>query len=181
MAIRAVTRISKGVLAGFLLAGATFAADVKSDYDRACDLSKLASFTFSEQSRRSAKDALAGNELVAKRLRNAIQTNLVAIGMQQHEAQPDFEVSYYAAQRNQLQVSTSARPRWGTGSVWVNQYVEGTAIVEFRDAKSRELLWRGYVMGAVDPNKSEQRINDGIKKLIARFTKDREKQRAGKR
>jgi hypothetical protein len=58
MAIRVVTRISTGVLAGFLLAGATFAADVKSDYDRAFDLSKLASFTFSEQSRRSAKDVL---------------------------------------------------------------------------------------------------------------------------
>jgi hypothetical protein len=181
MAMKIMTRISNGLVIAFLFAAATFAADIKSDYDRTVDLSRLASFTFSDQSRRSPKDALAGNELVAKRLRNAIQTNLLAIGMEHREVQPDFEVSYYAAQKNQVQVTTSGRPRWGAGAVWVDQYVEGTAIVEFRDGRSRQLVWRGYVTSAVDPNKSEQRINDSIKKLIARFSKDREKQHAGKR
>src|SRR5215813_2881354 len=147
MVTRAVMAISKGLLVGLLLAAATLAAEVKSDYDRTFDLSTLASFAFSEQATRPAKEAPAGNELVAKRLRNAIQSNLIAIGMQHRDSQPDFEVSYYATQRNQLKVSTLGRPRWGAGSVWVDQYVEGTAIVEFRDTKSHELVWRGYVTG----------------------------------
>ena len=71
---------------------------------------------------------------------------------------------------------TTGRPRWGAGSVWIDHYLEGTAIVEFREAKSGELVWRGFVTGTVDPNKSEQNIRNGIKKLIGRFAKDREKQ-----
>jgi len=152
------------------------AADVKSDYDRAFDLSKLQSFRFSEQGRRNPKDALAADEIVAKRLRSAIQSNLTGLGMQQQE-NADFEIAYFATLRNQAQVTTSGRPRWGMGSVWVDQYVEGTAIVEFRNAKSGELIWRGFVTGTVDPDKSEEKINKGIKKLIERFSKDREKQK----
>jgi len=63
------------------------------------------------------------------------------------------------------------------GRVWVDQYAEGTAIVEFRDSKSGELVWRGFVTGTVDPDKSDEKISKGIKKLIERFAKDREKQK----
>lgn len=157
-----------------------FAADVKSDYDRSFSLTKLHVFRFSEQARRSPKDALAGNELIAKRLHNAIQNNLIALGMEQQDTRADFEIVYYAGARNQVQVTTAGRPRWAGGAVWVDQYTEGTAVVEFRDAKSGELVWRGFVTGAVDPNKSEENINKGIKKLIERFAKDREKQQRGK-
>jgi Domain of unknown function (DUF4136) len=159
-----------------LAASQAAAADVKSDYDRAFDLSKLQSFRFSDQARRNPKDALAADEIAAKRLRSAIQSNLTALGLQQQET-ADFEIAYFATLRNQAQVTTSGRPRWGMGSVWVDQYAEGTAIVEFRNAKSGELIWRGFVTGTVDPDKSEEKINKGIKKLIERFAKDREKQK----
>lgn len=67
------------------------------------------------------------------------------------------------------------------GSVRFDQYVEGTAIVEFRDAKSGELIWRGFVSDTVDPEKSEQKINKGIKKLMERFARDCEKQQKAER
>jgi N-acyl-D-aspartate/D-glutamate deacylase len=153
------------------------AAEVKSDYDRAFDMSRLQSFRFADHSRRSPKDALASDELAAKRLHSAIQNNLVGLGMQQQATGADFEVFYFATLRNQAQVTTSGRPRWGMGAVWVDQYVQGTVVVQFLDAKSGELIWRGFVTDAVDPAKSEEKINKGIKKLIDRFAKDREKQK----
>jgi hypothetical protein len=159
-----------------LFAATAFAVEVKSDYDRSFDLQKLRSFKFSDQSQRPPKDALAHNELAAKRLRNAIQNNLAALGMGQQHAEADFEVAYYATLEKQAQITTSGRPRWGAGTVWIDEYVQGTAIVEFRDVKSGELVWRGFVTGTVDPDKSEQKINKGIKKLIERFAKDRERQ-----
>lgn len=162
-----------------LVLSATCAAEVKSDYDREFDLAKLHAFSFADQSRRPPRDALSRNGLVAKRLRAAIHQNLVALGMEQRDADADFEIAYFATARNQVQVTTTGRPRWA-GNVWVDEYVEGTAIVEFRDAKSGELVWRGFVTGAVNPDKSEENVNKGIKKLMERFAKDREKQRKGK-
>jgi Domain of unknown function (DUF4136) len=159
-----------------LLPFAACAADVKSDYDRSFNLSRLRSFKFLDQTQRSAKDALADNELVAKRIQNAIQHNLIGIGMRQQGTNFDFVIVYYAGVRNRAQIATTGRPLWAAGRVWVDQYAEGTAVVEFRDAKTGDLVWRGLVTEAVDPNKSDDKINKGIKKLIERFVKDREKQ-----
>ena len=175
--MKTLRKVVLAVLAAMLAASAARAADVKSDFDRAFDLSKLQTFRLTDQARRSPKDALAADEIAAKRLRSAIQSNLTSLGLQPRSDIPDFEIAYFATLRNQAQVTTSGRPRWGMGSVWVDQYVEGTAIVEFRDAKSGELIWRGFVTGTVDPDKSEEKINKGIKKLIERFAKDREKQK----
>lgn len=171
------TTLMRVLLALLLCVSTVMAAEVKSDYDHGFDLSKLQSFRFADHNRRNPKDALAADEMAAKRLRSAIEKNMVALGMQQQASAADFEISYFATLRNQAQITTSGRPRWGMGSVWVDQHVEGTAIVEFRDARSGELIWRGFVTGTVDPDKSEEKINKGIKKLIERFAKDREKQR----
>jgi len=165
------------LLLSLCLAGAVLAAEVKSDYDRAFDLSKLQSFRFVEQSRRNPKDALAADEIADKRIRAALKKNLIALGMRHEQAAADFEIAYFASLRNQTQVTTSGRPRWGMGAVWVDQYVQGTAVVEFRDAKSGELIWRGFTTATVDPDKSEAKINKGVKNLVERFAKDREKQR----
>lgn len=145
-----------------LAISATSAAEVKSDYDREFNLASLHSFTSADQSTRPSRDVLARNELFAKRLRAAINKNFVALGMEPRDTSADFEIAYFATARNQVQVATSGRPRWAS-NVWVNQYIEGTAIIEFRDAKSRELAWREFVSGAVDPDKSEENINKGSK------------------
>jgi hypothetical protein len=163
-----------------LCASGALAAEVKSDYDRSYSLEQMRSFRFVAQTKGSSADAPAGDELAAKRMQNAIELNLIAAGLSK-EQNADFTVSYRTVLRNQAQVSTSGFPRLGAGRVWVDNYTVGTVIVEFRDAKSGDLVWRGLVSDTVDANKSEEKINNGIKKLIARFAKDREKQQAGKK
>jgi Domain of unknown function (DUF4136) len=163
-----------------LSASAALAAEVKSDYDRSYSLERMRSFSFVAQTKGSSVDALAGDELAAKRVQNAIELNLIAAGLSKDQ-NADFTVSYRAVLRNQAQVSTSGFPRLGAGRVWVDSYTVGTVIVEFRDAKSGDLVWRGLVSDTVDANKGEEKINNGIKKLITRFAKDREKQQAGKK
>ena len=156
------------------------ATEVKSDYDRSYPLHRFQAFTFVAQHNTSPADALAGDELVARRIQSAITRNLITIGCVEEKV-ADFAVTFRAVVRNQAQLSTSGFPRLGTGRLWVDNYTVGTIIVEFRDAKSGDLVWRGSVSGTVDPNKNEEKINAGIKKLIARFAKDREKQQAGKK
>jgi len=174
---RAMLRLSHVVVIMLsLLPFAACAADVKSDYDRSFNLSSLRTFKFLDQTQRSPKDALAENELVAKRILSAIQKNLVELGMKPQEPNADFVIVHYAGLRNRTQITASGRPLWAAGRIWVDQYAEGTAVIEFRDAKSGDLIWRGLVTEAVDPNKNEEKINKAIKKLIGRFVKDREKQ-----
>jgi hypothetical protein len=166
------------VLVMALCACGALAAEEKSDYDRSYSLERMRSFRFVAQTKGPFADALAGDELAAKRVQNAIELNLIAVGLAK-EQNADFTVSYRAALRNQTQVSASGLPRLGAGRVWVDSYTVGTVIVEFRDAKSGDLVWRGLISDTVDASQSEEKINNGIKKLIARFAKDREKQQAG--
>jgi hypothetical protein len=63
---------------------------------------------------------------------------------------------------------------WGApSSVDVYQYKEGTLIVDVVDAKTKQLVWRGFATGTVDPDaKPEQRerkLNDAIAQMMAQF------------
>ena len=170
-----VTRI---LLAVFALAICAAATETKSDYDHSYNLRTLQSFKFADQSQRAANDALRGNDLDERRISSAIQENLAALGIKENTADPSFIVAFYAGAQKQTQISTSGYGplRWGAGNVWVNQSLEGTAIVDFIDAKTNQVVWRGFVSRTVDPNKSDENIRKDIKKLIERFSKDRQQQ-----
>jgi hypothetical protein len=160
-----------------------FAAETRSDYDRSVDLSKLKSFTFMDQTRRMAGDPLATNRLADKRLHAAIESNLQAQGMQKDITTADFIVAYSVTVARKPRISgTGYGPfRFSGGQVWVDEEIEGDAMVDFLDAQSGDLIWRGYVRATIGkPEKSEKQINDAIKKLIEKFAKDR-KQQAEKR
>jgi hypothetical protein len=157
-----------------VLATVAYAAEIRSDYDRSANLSDLKSFRF-EQTQRRASDPLAHNELVDKRLRNALKQSLEGMGLTE-DATSDFTISYRAAIQKQLRVTTSGTGpwRWNGGQAWADEVYEGTVIVDFENAKTGELVWRGYVTTTLgNPEKSEARINKDIKKLIERFAKDR--------
>ena len=92
----------KALVAQFVLivlcASGAMAAEVKSDYDRTYSLSRLRFFRFVALTSKSPVDALAGDELAAKRVRNAIESNLIAAGLSK-EPNADFTVSYRAVLR----------------------------------------------------------------------------------
>jgi predicted DNA-binding transcriptional regulator len=166
-----------------LAAVSSFAAETRSDYDRSVDLTRLKAFTFMDQSRRLPGDPLASNRLADKRLHAAIENNLQAQGMQKDAAQADFVVAYSVTVTKKPRISaTGYGPfRFSGGQVWVDEEIEGDAMVDFLDAQTGELIWRGYIRATIGkPEKSEKQINDAIKKLIDKFAKDR-KQQAEKR
>jgi hypothetical protein len=166
-------------LLALLFALPALAADIKSDYDRSADLSQLKTFRFLSQTPRAANDPLAHNELVDKRLRSAIQQNLESLGLAQNAGAADFAITYRAVIQKQLRITASGGPyRFAGGTAWADDVYEGTVIVDFTDAKTGGLVWRGYVTTTLGrPDKSEEKINKDIKKLIARFAKDRKNQK----
>jgi len=160
---------------------AAFAVDIDSDYDRAADLSQLRSFSFKEQTKRALNDPLKNNDLAERRLRNALETNLEAVGILKNDASPDFVIAYTAALQPKYDVTTSGRFRLGGGRAWVNESTQAMAIVDFLDAKTGAIVWRGYMSGTLsNPDKSEEKLRDAVKKLIARFAKDQKQQKQRK-
>ena len=89
--------------------------------------------------------------------------------------QPNVFVTYHVSFQDKFTVYDDrwVTPRGWTygGSVSVNQYTEGTLVVDLIDAQQKQLVWRGWATAAVDPNPSnaEERINTVVKRILAQY------------
>ena len=52
----------------------------------------------------------------------------------------------------------------------VDNYIEGTLVLDFVDATTKELAWRAYCKGSIrNPHKKDKVINKAVKKAIKKF------------
>ena len=60
---------------------------------------------------------------------------------------------------------------WGWGSNYVNQYIEGTIIIDFLDPAKKQLFWHGQGSGFNLDNftKREERLYTGVKEILAQY------------
>jgi len=92
---------------------------------------------------------------------------------------PDFAVAYYASASEKLDVA-----EWDYGyrydPLWWSEpgpyppavtYTEGTVIVDVINPSTKELLWRGQGVAAVDtdPNKFARELRKAVDAIIAKF------------
>jgi hypothetical protein len=155
------------------IAGGARAQSVQSDFDRAFDFSKLKTFAFAQQ-QRGPNDPLAANPLNDRRIRTALDSQLVARGFTSDSGGPDFLVAYHAATRARTSLDAwgYGPGRWRGGRVDVNQYTEGTLIVDMVDPASKQLVWRGTATGTIQLKDVDKKIREAAKKLTERFVKD---------
>lgn len=162
-----------GVLLSLMVI-ATQAQTVQSDYDRSFNFSSLKTFGFAVQ-RRGDKDALAGDTLNEGRIRAAMESQLIANGFRTESDKPDFVIAYYVTTKNKLNVQdySYGPPRWfGSRDIRVNQYSEGTLMVDFIDVKTNQVIWRGRASGTLELKNVDKKINKSAEKLVKQFVKD---------
>ncbi|MEQ1764600.1 MAG: DUF4136 domain-containing protein [Pyrinomonadaceae bacterium] len=150
------------------------AQSVQSDLDKSFDFSKLKTFEFSMQTRGSS-DPLVHDQLNNGRIRNALESKLIAGGYRSDSSKPDFAVAYYVTTKNALSVQNYgyAAPRWfGGRDIRVDQYTEGTLTVDLIDLATNQLVWRGRASGAIELKNIDNKINKSVEKLVERFLKD---------
>jgi hypothetical protein len=167
-----MNRYLMAILALVVLAAPGFAQQITTDYDHQFDLSSLKTFGFAVQNR-DAKDALVGNDIVDRRIHAALDAELQKNGFKS-SGSPDFKIAYYAsiAQKKTVTTSGYGRPRWGSTQVWIDEYTEGTVVVDFLNAKTGEAIWRASATRTLDPKNSEKNINKGTEKLIKQLMKN---------
>lgn len=152
----------------------TPAQSIQTDYDRSYDFSGLKAYDFAEQVRRP-NDPLAVNPMNDRRVQAALDSQLVAQGYtRDRSGKQDFFVAYHAATQNRVDVQ-----EWGYGPgrlrsrrIDVNQYTQGTLIVDVVDAASKQLVWRGSATGTIEPKEADKKIKKAVAKLMEQFAKD---------
>jgi len=140
--------------AGITLSGCISPTTV--DYDRAA-MPKFADyqcFVIDSREARSNYQDVVLSPIVDRRIEQAIRATLQAKGLTEGCAEPDFRVTFNTVTKtkteiNDLEVGPTSYRRYpyfgysGYSHIDIDQYEQGTFIVDIIDAQSKELVWRG--------------------------------------
>lgn len=179
--------ISAIALTGALSATGAF-AETHSDFNKAYDLAALNTFDFKPQMRIS-RDPLANNAIWGDEIRQAIAANLMSHGLTEHRGDnPDFLVAFYVGLSERYDVrylgygvplyGRGFRSWWGWPSgydAWAMPYTESTLIVDIIDARTNQLVWRGYNQDDINLGKAEKDFTRAVDAVLKRFYADMKK------
>ncbi|MEH6471873.1 MAG: DUF4136 domain-containing protein [Halopseudomonas sp.] len=133
----------------------------------------------------------AGNgNLLEKQLRFAIERELQSKGIVQRSGNADFLISYYSSnqQKSSSQVVENAS-YWGDRGRYSHydnrhlggggysrsletltvEYKEGTLVLDFVDADSKQLIWQATVQGIIDEQDPAGQLDEAVIKALQQF------------
>ncbi len=152
---------------------------VQTDYDPTVNIAAIKTYHWLEKPREApdnAQEALTQNTLLDKRVKKAVNIQLIALGFQMEKDNPDVLVTYYIGLQDKVAVQRTGggfhgrRGRFSGGTVYVDEYKEGTLIVDVLDAASKEIIWRGIAVTKLDddlkPKEVEKKLSKAVKKMF---------------
>ena len=168
-----------------LLAGCA-SYTVKYDVDPTANFRSYRTFEWYASSKRAKGQGNGGSEIMDRRVRAAVEQQLVAKGFAVATgAEPDFLVTYYPVYKDRkVRTSTTV----GVGGGWryrhfgygvgtrfseVHRYKEGTIVVEIVDGKSNQLVWQSAAVGALtnleDPVEAKEQVAKAVADMLEKF------------
>lgn len=161
---------------------------VKTDYDKHVNFAQYHTFAFQRGrivSRLGVPDT--NNTLVDGRIRDAVVNQLSAKGLQLNTQSPDLVATYVAGARNKQEIENLGPTPydspyfggpfgfrhegfWGPGydQFYVNNYTQGTLILDLIDPHTRQLVWRAYVTQSIDQPDAKT-INNAVAAALKQF------------
>lgn len=162
---------------------------VNYDFDPEADFTRFQTYAWGIPSETSTI-----SELSAKRIKIAVDKQLLGKGFVSASENPDLLVVIFAGKEKRIDIE-----EWGYGyddpsyydNTWYPgrppvlperrnhfeyrrgvdsyEYEVGSLVIDFIDAQKRELVWRGTASGIIDPGKTAEQINEVIARLLANF------------
>ncbi|NBB78297.1 MAG: DUF4136 domain-containing protein [Verrucomicrobia bacterium] len=140
--------------ASLILFGCVSPKQVDFDREATAQLGSYRCYVIDSRETRSNYQEVVLSPIVDRRIERAIEQILAAKGLSHDCAQPDFRVTFNTVTKtkteiNDLGVGPSPfrrHPYYGYGGysrINLNQYEEGTFIIDIIDNTSKELVWRG--------------------------------------
>jgi hypothetical protein len=162
------------------LASASFAQQVKTDYDRGANFSQYQTYSWEKVD--------TPDPLWVNRIKAAVNAALAAKGWTQVESGGDISIIAMEMNRNHETLNTyyddfGGGWRWrgfggfGESTTTSETYKVGTLVVDLFDAKTKNLVWRGVSSGMLS-DKSDKNINNlnrGVQKMFQHFPPDARK------
>jgi hypothetical protein len=173
--------------------------NVQTDWDRGADFSQLRTWSFApEPQKETGVAAIDVDTLFTNRVRAAVSRVLPANGYTEVDGAsegvtPDFHVTFFPVVEDKTSVSTIndhyghgyAGPHYGYHGGWgygpggfgtqtvVDQYQEGTLVIDIMKSGRGELIWRGSgtarLKGSTSPEKQTALVNKAVEQIFAGF------------
>jgi hypothetical protein len=153
----------------------TAGADLEPSYD----FTQYTSYAWDQPDERPIGDPrLDNNPFFVHRLHAAIHWELATRGIEYNREAPMLMVHHHAVVRDRVEVyeaepNTGQISEYGEGTQ-VIQYEEGTFLVDIADARTGEIMWRGWArldLGRAleDPLEMRDQIDLAIEKMFENF------------
>ena len=164
-------------LIGFV-SGCSSVYDVQYDYDLKVEFKGLKTYDWLP-----VPDKADINSLDIARVKAAVNAEMQAKGLVMTSDNPDILIAEHLGKKDKINVRNWGYGyssyggywggHWGSGGVSVYEYEEGSLILDFVDAKSKKMIWRGMVKVELDdqatPEEKESLIKEAIQKILKNF------------
>jgi hypothetical protein len=160
------------------------AANVRTEHDRAANFAAYRSFHWVAPPARPVKDPVLDSQLLDERMQRAVTGVLLSRGYRRaaDAAHADFLVTYHTTSKLKVESDPASMQfgfyqgfPHGVGSVFldsgdVSSHQEGALIIDIIDARSRRLVWRGWVTARVTQERyAEPELSKAAHTILAQF------------
>jgi hypothetical protein len=151
---------------------------VQHDYDKQADFANLKTYDWMQVPEKAGIDSLS-----VQRVKNAVNAELKAKGLMMTSDNPDFLIAEHLGKKDKVQVTDWGYGYgpyggywggyWGPGGVSTYEYEEGSLILDFVDAKSKKMIWRGVAKAEINsantPEKKEKLIKEAVNEILKNY------------
>ena len=151
---------------------------VKYDYDTKTDFASLKTYDWLPIPAKADIDRLN-----VERIKNAVNSQMAAKGLRNAADNPDFLIASHVGKKEKVRIADWGYGYGSYGRYWggyggprgvdVYKYEEGSLILDFVDAKSKKLIWRGSAKAQTNtvktPEKREKLITEAVQKILEKF------------
>lgn len=153
-------------LIGLMTTAVLFAQHVNVDSNPAAPFATYKTYAW-------APGTPAPDPLNNQRLHASIDQRLAARGLTQNAASPDLIVATNVTTQERLEVipGFAYGPWWGARGAYLDTKPEGTLVVDFYDAKTKQMVWRGVATATPSekPMKNIEKMNKALDKMFEKF------------
>jgi Domain of unknown function (DUF4136) len=161
-----------------VLTAASFAQQVKTDYDHSANFGQYKTYSWEQVKTR--------DPLMVNRIKDAVNRALTAKGWTQVASGGDVSVMAMEITKNQQTLNTfydgfGGGWRWGGGfgnaTTTTDTYQVGTLVVDLFDTKTKNLIWRGSSSDTLSNNaeKNTKNLDKGVQKMFKDFPPEAKK------
>jgi len=153
----------------FILMGVVLSAQkVSTDFNPSAPFGSYKTYTWTAGT--PARDPFA-----EERIRAAVNNQLAAKGLTENDTAPNLVVATHVTTANQQQVIAPGFGwgpwGWGGPGPMIENYVEGTLIVDLYDATTKKLVWRGVATSTLSDktSKNTDKMEKALTKMFEKY------------